>query len=317
MLDGNAIDINSPGYRYQIIASLNNGQHGDAWVNALSKRKCGWNHSLTNFQKSATLFYASDSDVDVDHVLSAEVIAGYNYLKDKNMLTPDSGTNQRRKEVTRKLLHDGACTLEWEYLEFVKYDDKLHDLLQKRASGVHSMAFPSGIRKSYLAKKNAEKARKEALEDRKLDAAEDAEIAAEKGGMVEPNQNQQQMKTVKKTVKTQVVKKRNIELVQSPSQPKLGERFGKRFRQSEENAQTIEMEWPCIDGKTGGEILRPFPGTLHTCMKTGKQFITFDGETRRYHVASVQGLVVRFTQETLKQRINCDGDRPFNMVFSP
>ena len=151
MLDGNAIDIKSPGYRYQMIASLNNGRHGDAWVNALSKKKCGWSSSLTTFQKAATVFYNSDacSDGDEDHGLSAEVIEGYNYLQSEKMLMPDSGTDQQRKEVTRKLLHDGACTLEWEYLKFVKYDVKLHDLLQKKASGVYSISFPSGIRKSY------------------------------------------------------------------------------------------------------------------------------------------------------------------------
>ena len=150
-------------------------------------------------------------------------------------------------------------------------------------------------------KKKTEKARKEAREDKKLDAAEDAEIAAEKSGMVEPNRNQnhqQQMKMVKKKVN----KKRNIEeAVETPSRPKLGE----RFRESEVKTQKIEMEWPCIEEISAEEILRPFSGTLHTCMTTGKQYITFEGK-RRYHVASVvargHGFIVRFTPETLKQR---------------
>ena len=130
---------------------------------------------------------------------------------------------------------------------------------------------------------------------------EDTEDAERGRGMVEQIKVVQ-IKTEKKKAKK---KKRTIEQVEKSSEPKDG---GKRLRRSEE-IKRIEMEWPCED-----DSMEWFSGTLHTSFQNGKQFITFDNKNRKYHVASVQGLVVRFTQDTLKQRINV-GDRPFNIRF--
>ena len=274
--DGNEIDMNGPASRYLEIASFNDGVHGEAWVNALSKKQCGWESSLTTFQKSASSYYNDDDGDDVGKKnLSEQVLAGYEYLQSTNMLSPDGGTNEQRKNATRKLLHDGACTLEWECLEFVKYDDKLHTLLQKRASGVHSDDFPSGIRKTYLAKKEAKQKKKNDAEDRKISALEDAEDAEKGRGMVRQIKVVQ-IKTEKKKAKK---KKRTIEQVEESSKPKDG---GKRLRRSEE-IKRIEMEWPCED-----DSMEWFSGTLHTSFQNGKQFITFDNKNRKYHVASVK-----------------------------
>ena len=111
----------NPSYRFDTIAK-NHPEAAQLWVEALAAPKCSWQYSLTTLQND--IYDPSNNFAPV-----------FNYLQQKNLLVPEKGTLADRQEATRHLLKQGVLRVNYTWLQFSYYDDKLYRLLQDRASG--------------------------------------------------------------------------------------------------------------------------------------------------------------------------------------
>ena len=121
-----------PAYRYK---NMNAG-HAEAaqhWVIALADENKSWSGSLNVFQANIEEKIKLEP-LDPD----APLHKAYVSLKKKKMLNPKSGTKNQREEVTRELLESGAMSIDYCWLQYVRFDDKLYKCLQERATGQHA-----------------------------------------------------------------------------------------------------------------------------------------------------------------------------------
>ena len=114
------------GWVYKLLKEA--GDYGENWVDALSAKNCTWNSGLTALQEKFKK--------EAERVSRPKE---YQRLSEEKLLLPKSGTPAQRKRVVRDFLDEGSLIIERSELRFVKFDEKLHQVLQERCAGKFSL----------------------------------------------------------------------------------------------------------------------------------------------------------------------------------
>ena len=116
--------------------------YSEAWVDLCSARDCKWNTSLTTLQEDLALIIEKDKLTEITSALlkkyDTSTQRALMYLHERKMLQPKSGTDAQRKEAMRHCLNEGIIYMKRTWIKFVRFDEKLHRLLQNRCAGVNS-----------------------------------------------------------------------------------------------------------------------------------------------------------------------------------
>ena len=125
--------------------------YSEAWVDLCSARDCKWYTSLNTLQEDLALIIKEDKLTEITSALLKKYDTSTQraliYLHERKMLQPKSGTDAQRKEAMRHCLNEGIIYMNRTWIKFVRFDEKLHRLLQNRCAGVNSKVWHDHVKK--------------------------------------------------------------------------------------------------------------------------------------------------------------------------